>query len=159
MHPDLLSLSVAILPASGTEDLARVLDVPLSSEGFYMESHLKMRPMDFAREGMFVCGVAHYPKFIEECISSAQAAAGRVRGLSDVRPYLPVRDSEGAVRGPGRGRDKGRGLHRSGAVYRVRDVHRRMPSEGNPANIVPRRADHESAAGKLGHQLEGYGEH
>jgi len=77
MHPDLLSLSVAILPASGTEDLARVLDVPLSSEGFYMESHLKMRPMDFAREGMFVCGVAHYPKFIEECMSSAQAAAGR----------------------------------------------------------------------------------
>ena len=77
LHPDLLTLSVAILPASGTEDLARVLDVPLSSEGFYMESHLKMRPMDFAKEGVFMCGVAHYPKFIEECMSSAQAAAGR----------------------------------------------------------------------------------
>jgi heterodisulfide reductase subunit A-like polyferredoxin len=89
MHPDLLALSVAILPASGTEDLARVLDVPLSSEGFYMESHLKMRPMDFAKEGVFVCGVAHYPKFIEECISSAQAAAGRaITILATPRLYI-----------------------------------------------------------------------
>jgi heterodisulfide reductase subunit A-like polyferredoxin len=77
MHPGLLALSVAIVPATGTEELAQVLDVPLSTEGFYMESHLKMRPMDFAKEGVFVCGVAHYPKFIEECMSSAQAAAGR----------------------------------------------------------------------------------
>lgn len=77
MHPDLLALSMAIVPAEGTQDLAQVLDVPLSSEGFYMESHLKMRPMDFAKEGVYVCGVAHYPKFIEECMSSAQAAAGR----------------------------------------------------------------------------------
>jgi len=42
-----------------------------------MEAHLKMRPMDFAAEGIFVCGIAHYPKFIEECIANAQATAGR----------------------------------------------------------------------------------
>jgi heterodisulfide reductase subunit A len=77
LHPDLLSLSMAIEPSEGTEELARILDVPLSSEGFFMEAHLKMRPMDMAREGIFVCGMAHYPKFIEECITNAQAAAGR----------------------------------------------------------------------------------
>ena len=77
LHPDLLSLSMAIEPSQGTEELARILDVPLSREGFFMEAHLKMRPMDMAREGIFVCGMAHYPKFIEECITNAQAAAGR----------------------------------------------------------------------------------
>jgi heterodisulfide reductase subunit A-like polyferredoxin len=77
LHPDLLSLSMAIEPAEGTEELARILDVPLSREGFFMEAHLKMRPMDMAREGIFICGMAHYPKFIEECITNAQAAAGR----------------------------------------------------------------------------------
>jgi len=77
MHPDLLSLSMAIEPSAGTQELARVLDVPLSSEGFYMEDHIKMRPMDFTKEGVFICGLAHYPKFIEECITNAQAAAGR----------------------------------------------------------------------------------
>jgi heterodisulfide reductase subunit A-like polyferredoxin len=53
------------------------LELPLSSEGFFLEAHIKMRPMDMAREGIFVCGMAHYPKFIEECIINAQAAAGR----------------------------------------------------------------------------------
>jgi len=77
LHPDLLSLSMAIEPSEGTEKLARILDVPLSSEGFFMEAHLKMRPMDMAKEGIFICGMAHYPKFIEECIANAQAAAGR----------------------------------------------------------------------------------
>ena len=77
LHPDLLSLSMAIEPSRGTKKLARILDVPLSSEGFFLEAHLKMRPMDMAREGIFICGMVHYPKFIEECITNAQAAAGR----------------------------------------------------------------------------------
>jgi len=77
LRPDLLSLSMPIEPSEGTEKMARILDVPLSSEGFFLEAHLKMRPMDMAREGIFICGMAHYPKFIEECITNAQAAAGR----------------------------------------------------------------------------------
>ncbi len=76
-YPDMVVLSMAIRPSSGTERLAHILGVPLSTEGFFMEAHLKMRPMDFAAEGIFVCGMAHYPKFIEECIANAQAAAGR----------------------------------------------------------------------------------
>jgi heterodisulfide reductase subunit A len=89
LHPDLLSLSMAIEPSEGTEELARILDVPLSSEGFFLEDHLKMRPMDFTKEGVFVCGMAHYPKFIEECITNAQAAAGRaITILSTPQMYI-----------------------------------------------------------------------
>ncbi|MCK4470899.1 MAG: CoB--CoM heterodisulfide reductase iron-sulfur subunit A family protein, partial [Anaerolineae bacterium] len=89
LHPDLLALSMAIEPSEGTENLAHILDVPLSAEGFFMEAHLKMRPMDMAREGIFICGMVHYPKFIEECITNAQAAAGRaITILCTPRMYI-----------------------------------------------------------------------
>jgi len=89
LHPDLLALSMAIEPSEGTEKLAQILDLPLSSEGFFMEAHLKMRPMDMAKEGVFICGMAHYPKFIEECITNAQAAAGRaITILSTPQMYI-----------------------------------------------------------------------
>jgi len=89
LQPDLLSLSMAIEPSEGTKKLAQILDLPLSSEGFFMEAHLKMRPMDMAKEGVFICGMAHYPKFIEECITNAQAAAGRaITILSTPKMYI-----------------------------------------------------------------------
>jgi heterodisulfide reductase subunit A len=76
-QPDLVALSMAVEPSAGTERLARELRIPLSNEGFFMEAHLKMRPMDVNAEGVFICGMAHYPKFIDECIANAQATAGR----------------------------------------------------------------------------------
>lgn len=76
-EPDLLVLNMAIVPPAGAAELGRILGVPLSREGFFMEAHLKMRPMDFMKEGIFVAGMAHYPKFIEETIAHAQATAGR----------------------------------------------------------------------------------
>jgi heterodisulfide reductase subunit A len=75
--PDLLALSMATMPADSNPALAKLLDVPLSSEGFFMEAHLKLRPMDFTREGVFLAGIAHYPKFMEETIAQALATAGR----------------------------------------------------------------------------------
>jgi len=75
--PDMLALSMAIMPAETNPKLARTLGVPLSSEGFFMEDNLKLRPMDFTREGIFLAGLAHYPKFIEETISQALATAAR----------------------------------------------------------------------------------
>ena len=75
--PDLLALSMAIMPAETNPELAQILEVPLSSEGFFMEDNLKLRPMDFTREGIFLAGLAHYPKFIEETISQALATAAR----------------------------------------------------------------------------------
>jgi heterodisulfide reductase subunit A len=74
---DSISLSMSILPAEGTLELANLLRVPLSSEGFFDEAQMKLRPMDFMREGVFLAGMAHYPKFIEESISHALAAAAR----------------------------------------------------------------------------------
>jgi len=78
---DVVPLSVAVVPADGSEALARKLRIPLSSEGFFEEAQLKLRPMDFMREGIFLAGMAAYPKFIEESISHALAAAGRALTL------------------------------------------------------------------------------
>ena len=74
---DLIPLSMSIVPSAGTSTLAEMLRVPLSSEGYFQEAQMKLRPMDFMREGIFLAGMAHYPKFIEESISHAQAAAAR----------------------------------------------------------------------------------
>jgi heterodisulfide reductase subunit A len=74
---DIVPLSMSITPSEGTAKLADLLRVPLSSEGFFDEAQLKLRPMDFMREGIFLAGMAHYPKFIEESISHALAAAAR----------------------------------------------------------------------------------
>lgn len=78
---DLVPLSMSISPAEGTKQLAKLLHLPLSSEGFFEEAQLKLRPMDFMRDGIFLAGMAHYPKFIEESISHALAAAGRALTL------------------------------------------------------------------------------
>jgi heterodisulfide reductase subunit A-like polyferredoxin len=78
---DLVPMSMSIAPADGSQNLSQMLHVPLSSEGFYEEAQMKLRPMDFMRDGIFLAGMAHYPKFIEESISHALAAAGRALTL------------------------------------------------------------------------------
>jgi heterodisulfide reductase subunit A len=78
---DMVPMSMSIAPAEGSLELSQMLRVPLSSEGFYEEAQLKLRPMDFMRDGIFLAGMAHYPKFIEESISHALAAAGRALSL------------------------------------------------------------------------------
>ncbi len=75
--PDLLALSMPAVPADKTAALAKLLNLPLSSEGFFLETDLKMRPMDLDNEGSFLCGMAHYPRLVEESIASAEAAASR----------------------------------------------------------------------------------
>jgi heterodisulfide reductase subunit A-like polyferredoxin len=87
IHPDLLVLSTSIQPSNGTKELANLLNVPISNEGFFLEAHIKMRPMDFMEEGIFICGIAHYPKFIEESISQAQATAGRATTILSKKPF------------------------------------------------------------------------
>jgi len=78
---DLIPMSMPIAPSEGTRQLANMLQVPISSEGFYKEAQMKLRPMDFMRDGIFLAGMAHYPKFIEESISHALAASGRALSL------------------------------------------------------------------------------
>ena len=81
LNADLVPLSMSVTPPDGTRRLAQMLRLPLSSEGFFEEAQLKLRPMDFMREGIFLAGMAHYPKFIEESISHALAAAARALTL------------------------------------------------------------------------------
>jgi heterodisulfide reductase subunit A len=81
LRADLVPLSMSVVPAEGNRQLAELLGVPLSSEGFFQEAQMKLRPMDFMREGIFLAGMAHYPKFIEESISQALAAAARALTL------------------------------------------------------------------------------
>jgi heterodisulfide reductase subunit A-like polyferredoxin len=78
---DLIPLSMSILPSQGTIEMAEMLGLPLSSEGFFKEAQMKLRPMDFMREGIFLAGMAHYPKFLEESISHALAAASRALAM------------------------------------------------------------------------------
>jgi heterodisulfide reductase subunit A len=77
IHPDLVTLAVATLPAAGTPEMAQMLKVPLNRNGFFLEAHSKLRPLDFSTEGIFFCGLAHAPKFLEECIYQAQGAVAR----------------------------------------------------------------------------------
>jgi len=74
---DVLALAAAIVPSPGKEELAQLFKVPLNEDGFFLEAHVKLRPVDFATDGVFVCGLAHGPKLIEESITQAKAAASR----------------------------------------------------------------------------------
>jgi len=75
--PDFLVLSSGLVPQAGSEELAQMLKVPLNSDGFFLEAHMKLRPVDFATEGVFMAGLCHFPKFIDEATAQARAAAGR----------------------------------------------------------------------------------
>jgi heterodisulfide reductase subunit A len=77
INADRVALAVAALPASENRSLSRLLKVPLNEDGFFMEAHMKLRPVDFATDGIFMAGTAHSPKFIDESIAQAQAAASR----------------------------------------------------------------------------------
>jgi len=77
LTPDLIVLSSGIEAEDGNKTLAKMLKVPLNNEGFFLEAHVKLRPVDFATEGVFVAGMAHSPKDIDEAISQAEAAAAR----------------------------------------------------------------------------------
>jgi len=77
VEPDLLVLSAATIANPDNERIAKMLKVPLTKDGFFLEAHMKLRPVDFATEGVFLCGLAHSPKFIEESIAQACAAAAR----------------------------------------------------------------------------------
>lgn len=70
-------LNAAVHPNPDNAGLARLLKVPLTKEGYFLEAHMKLRPVDFATDGIFVCGFAHSPRLIGESISQALAAAAR----------------------------------------------------------------------------------
>jgi len=76
VRADLLALSAGMV-AEDTEELASIVKLARTPEGYFMEAHVKLRPVDMATEGIFVCGTAHSPKLLSESISQAFAAASR----------------------------------------------------------------------------------
>jgi heterodisulfide reductase subunit A len=80
LTPDLVTLATAVV-ANETDELSQFFKIPVNSEGFFIEAHAKLRPVDFATDGVFLCGLAHYPKAIDESIAQAQAAASRAATL------------------------------------------------------------------------------
>ena len=78
---DLVVLSAGIEPNVDNETLAQRLKVPLSEDGFFLEAHVKLRPLDFAADGVYLCGLAHSPHFLDETIAQAQGAAVRAVSL------------------------------------------------------------------------------
>jgi heterodisulfide reductase subunit A-like polyferredoxin len=77
LSPDLLVLSMPVVPPEGIHQVASLFKVPLDADGFFLEAHVKLRPVDFATNGIFMAGSAHYPKLLDETIIQAQAAAAR----------------------------------------------------------------------------------
>jgi heterodisulfide reductase subunit A len=78
---DFLALAAAVIPSAATKEIAALFKVTLSPDGFFKEAHVKLRPVEFAADGVYLCGLAHYPKFIQETINQAYGAAGRVLTL------------------------------------------------------------------------------
>jgi heterodisulfide reductase subunit A-like polyferredoxin len=71
LNPDLLVLATAVLP-NENKDLFELFKVPINAEGFLVEAHAKLRPVDFGSEGIFMAGLAHYPKPMDETIAQAR---------------------------------------------------------------------------------------
>jgi heterodisulfide reductase subunit A-like polyferredoxin len=74
---DWLVLSMPVVPHESSKDLAGLFRVARDADGFFLEAHVKLRPVDFATDGIFMAGMAHYPKLLDETIIQAQAAAAR----------------------------------------------------------------------------------
>jgi heterodisulfide reductase subunit A2 len=78
---DIVALAAAVIPSAATKEVAGLFKVTLSPDGFFKEAHVKLRPVEFATDGVYLCGLAHYPKFMQESINQAYGAAGRVLTL------------------------------------------------------------------------------
>ncbi len=72
-----LALAAAVIPSSGSQEANLLFNLAINPDGFNKEAHVKLRPVEFAVDGVYLCGMAHYPKFISETVSQAYGAAGR----------------------------------------------------------------------------------
>lgn len=77
IRPDMVVLSTGIRPHADNEELAKMLKVPLSKDKYFLEAHMKLRPVDFATNGVYLAGLAHWPKFSDESMAQASGAAAR----------------------------------------------------------------------------------
>ncbi len=86
---DLVVLAPALVPQDDVEDVAKMLKVPLTREKFFLEAHMKLRPVDFSVDGVFLAGMAHAPKDVAETITQAEATASRAATIISKSEYAP----------------------------------------------------------------------
>ena len=101
LTPELVALSVGIV-ADGTEDLSKLIKAPLTEDKFFLEAHVKLRPVELPVAGVFVCGLAHGPKPVDETIAQAQGAAAKaaiplVKGSVTVDPIVSKVDQDTCI--------------------------------------------------------------
>ncbi len=89
LNPDILVLATAVVPRDDTGELSKFFKCAVNSDGFLLEAHMKLRPVDFATEGVFLAGLCHYPKPMDETIAQAQAAAKRAAAIL-ARDLIPA---------------------------------------------------------------------
>ena len=99
---DLVVLSTPLVGQPDAANLAQMLKVPVDEYGFFLEAHVKLRPLDFATDGIFLCGSAHWPSDVGESVSQAYGAAARAsillgRGEVEVEPIVSVVDEETCI--------------------------------------------------------------
>jgi heterodisulfide reductase subunit A2 len=101
IQADYVNLATAIEPARN-QKISEFYKIPLNAENFFMEAHAKLRPVEFANHGIFLCGLAHYPKAVEESISQAMAATSRAitvlaKGSVQISPLVSQVDAEKCI--------------------------------------------------------------
>lgn len=99
---DLVVLSTPLVGQADAGSLAQMLKVPVDEHGFFLEAHVKLRPLDFATDGMYLCGCAHWPADVGEAVAQAHGAAGRAsillsKGVVQVEPIVSVVDEEKCI--------------------------------------------------------------
>jgi heterodisulfide reductase subunit A-like polyferredoxin len=84
-NSDMIILATPMIPPDNLVDLSEMIDIPLDNNGFFIEAHEKLRPLEFSGHGIFVCGCAHWPKGVQDCISQANGAAGRASRFLSIK--------------------------------------------------------------------------
>jgi len=90
LNADLVVLSAAIRPSPEAQKMSPVYKVPLDQDGFFLEAHVKLRPIDFSNDGVFLCGLAHGPKFADESIAQAKGAVSRAMTVLSKKNLLSL---------------------------------------------------------------------
>jgi len=101
INPDLITLSTGFVPEN-PENLSKLLKIPVNANNFFLEAHVKLRPVEMAVAGVYVCGMAHSPKPIDEIVAQAQAAAAKaaiplVKGHVNVEPTVSSIDKDTCI--------------------------------------------------------------
>jgi heterodisulfide reductase subunit A len=103
---DLVVLSTPLVAAEDNERISKLLRVSIDANKFFLEGHVKLKPLDFATDGIYLCGNAHYPATVREAVSQALGAASRAsiplaKGVMTVEPIVSTLADEDACRGCG----------------------------------------------------------